>query len=187
MKVGAAVLAAGAGSRFRAPDGGHKLLALWQGRPVAVWSLEAAAAAGLDATWVVTGAVPLDGLVPAGVEVLPNPNWADGQAGSLQVAVAAASAAGLDALVVGLADQPGVLPEAWRAVAEGVGPIVVATYGGVRRNPVRLAKEVWPLLPTMGDEGARVLIRRRPELVSEVACAGQPDDIDTMEDLDRWN
>ena len=63
----------------------------------------------------------------------------------------------------------------------------VATYRGVRRNPVRLDREIWPLLPTSGDEGARVVMRERPDLVEAVACPGDPLDIDTVEDLSIWS
>jgi CTP:molybdopterin cytidylyltransferase MocA len=185
MNLAAVVLAAGGGARFA--GGHHKLLAPWRGRPLAAWAVEAALGAGLDHTWVVTGAVDLSGVVPAGARLLPNPAWAEGQATSLQVAVIAATDAGLDAVVVGLADQPMIPTSAWRAVAAADAPLAVATYAGRRRNPVRLGRALWPLLPATGDEGARGLISGRPELLVEVACDGEPADIDTLEDLDRWN
>ena len=192
MPLAAAVLAAGGGSRFVGPT--HKLLAPVRGEPLVVGAVRAALGAELDETIVVWGAVDLrPALAEAGllgrVTPLENPRWAEGQATSLAVAVAAADAAGHDALVVGLGDQPGVETEAWRRVAatDPAGVIVVATYGGRRRNPVRLARSIWPDLPSEGDEGARVLTRRMPELVVEVGCPGEPDDVDTMEDLERWS
>ena len=186
------LLAAGDGSRFAGPN--HKLRAdLGDGRTVAGAAISRALAAGLGDLVVVTGAVDLDDIVAAAVTetrhvvtVVHNPNWADGQASTLQVAVAEADRRGAGAIVVGLADQPFIEPDAWRRVAASTAPIAVATYDGHRRNPVRLDRSVWPLLPTSGDEGARSVLRVRPELVEEIPCPGSPADIDTLEDLASW-
>ncbi|MHB1497886.1 MAG: nucleotidyltransferase family protein [Acidimicrobiales bacterium] len=183
MRAGAAVLCAGGGSRYRPSSGEHKLLAPFRGRPLVSWALEHALGAGLEATVVVTGAVDIAGLLPAGVTRVENPSWESGIASSLQCAVVAARRLGLDAIVVGLGDQPLVPAPAWRAVAVSCAPIAVATYGGARRHPVRLDRSVWAELPTTGDEGARALMRRRPGLVEEVACEGDPFDVDTVADL----
>ena len=192
MTTAGVLLAAGAGTRFAAPE--HKLLATLDGRSVAARSLEALLDAGLDFVAVVTGAVDLAGALDAvgsdrhgGITLLANDHWESGIASSVVCATAWAALVGAEAVVVGLADQPFVPSAAWRAVAESSGPIAVATYGGIRGNPVRLGCEVWPLLPHDGDEGARSVMRRFPEIVVPVACEGLPDDIDTVEDLNRWS
>lgn len=184
--IAAVVLAAGGGSRYRGPT--HKLLGDLRGRPVVSWSIEAALGAGLDETIVVTGAIDLSEVLPGQITVLKNPGWAEGLATSLAVGLDWCARQGHRAAVIGLGDQPLVRTSAWQAVAAADhAPIVVATYGGQRRNPVRLGQDVWPLLPSSGDEGARTLMRSRPELVGEVACDGEPVDIDTWEDLERWS
>ena len=184
MSTAAVVLAAGAGSRFAGNR--HKLLAPFRDTTVAAAAIGAAIDAGLDAVFVVIGAVPLP--VPDVVVVVPNPDWVNGQATSLAAGIAAAQAAGHDTVVIGLGDQPLVSAQAWRDVAaETTTPIAVASFGGKRRPPVRLASEMWELLPAAGDVGARDLLRRRPELVTEVPCTGDPADIDTVEDLARWS
>ncbi len=182
LEVVAVLLAAGGGTRFTGPT--HKLLAPFRGRRVVDWAHEHAVESGLRVI-VVTGAVPDLGL-PHQVH---NPAWADGIATSLQVAVAQARDLAHDAVVVGLGDQPGLGPDAWRGVAAAPdeSPIAVATYAGRRGNPVRLGAAVWDLLPPVGDEGARALMRGRPDLVREVPCSGEPDDVDTVEDLERWS
>jgi CTP:molybdopterin cytidylyltransferase MocA len=186
VTTAAVLLAAGAGSRFAGPD--HKLRTRIGATSVVGRALDVAVAARLDEVVLVTGAVDLaDEAATRPVTLLVNEGWSGGIATSLQVGVARARAAGHDVVVVGLADQPGVTVEAWCLVAAAEGsPIAVATYGDRRGNPVRLAAAVWPDLPPTGDEGARALMRRCPELVTEVPCPGSPDDIDTVEDLRRW-
>jgi CTP:molybdopterin cytidylyltransferase MocA len=178
----AILLAAGAGSRFGGV--GHKLDATIGGRSVAEIAIAAALDSGIGPVLVVTGAHRIT--FPAGAVEVENPDWADGQITSLRRGIDAARDLGATAVVVGLADQPFVTAEAWRAVAASTSPIAVATYGGRRGNPVRLDHSVWHLLPESGDEGARGLIRVRPDLVEPIPCAGSPADIDTEEDLRRW-
>lgn len=186
-RVAAVVLAAGEGTRFGTAS---KLLAPFGGRQLAGWAFQAASESGLDALVVVVGAVDLGSLVASvapTATVVENDKWRHGQATSLRAAVDWCDGEGFDAAVVGLADQPLVPASAWRAVGRSScrAPLVTATYGGVRRPPVRIAREVWPLLASAGDEGARALMRSRPELVGEVACEGDPADVDTVVDLRR--
>lgn len=123
------------------------------------------------------------------VTVLRNPGWAEGISSSLRRVLTALEDRGeVGAVCVGLADQPLVGAEAYRKLArafvEGGTPFAVATYGGVRSNPVLLARSVWSDACSLrGDVGARALMNRHA--VKEVPCdgTGKPWDIDTMEDL----
>jgi molybdenum cofactor cytidylyltransferase len=169
------------------------LLADLRGRPLVAWAVDEARSADLDETIVVVGAeadLVARSVSHLAVTVVDNADWAGGIATSLSAAVRHATEAGHDGLVVGLGDQPFIEAEAWRRVADSLrsgASMAVATYGGARRNPVGLASMVWSDLPTEGDEGARVVMRLRPELVSEIPCPGRPFDIDTVEELDRWS
>lgn len=182
--VVAVLLAAGGGTRFAGTE--PKLLTEVAGRPLVLHALGAARAAGLRVI-VVTGAVDLESVLPADVTVVHNPQWAEGQAVSVRAALTVADSEGEDAVVVGLGDQPGITPEAWRAVADTPGELVVATYDGQRGHPVKLGRAVWPLLPIAGDAVGRAVMRHRPDLVREIRCEGDPSDIDTLEDLRRWS
>jgi molybdenum cofactor cytidylyltransferase len=191
VTVAAIVLAAGGGSRFTASGGGgHKLLAPFHGRTVVEWAIDHAAAAGLDAVYVVRGDtdLPVPPLAADAVRFVANERWREGMATSLRAGLARARRDGHHAVVVGLGDQPLVLSESWRRVAGAKAkPIGVATYNGTRGNPVRLSSLVWPLLPVAGDQGARVVMQRRPDLVMEVPCPGGGADIDTVDDLREWS
>jgi molybdenum cofactor cytidylyltransferase len=182
----AVLLAAGAGTRFVGP--GHKLLAEVRGRPVVSHALEAMVESDVGDCIVVHGAIDLSSVVDEPM-LVHNPDWVSGQRSSVEIALRFAADHGYDCVVIGLGDQPFVSADAWRSVAEADGDIVVATYDGVRGNPVKLDKSVWELFRVTdgdADAGARTLMHLHPELVREVACKGISADIDTPEDLAQW-
>ena len=179
--IAAVVLAAGPGERFAGPT--HKLRTEIGGVAMVRRCVDAAVAAGIGPVLVISGAEPLSDLLPPGVTEIRAMQWSAGQSHSLQAALASLESTHAQAMVVGLGDTPWVSAEAWRAVADTPGEIVVATFEGHRRPPVKLSRSVWAQLPTSGDEGARVLMRSHPELVCEVPVLGDPRDVDTLEDL----
>ena len=94
-----------------------------------------------------------------------NRHWRQGIASSLRAALEAiAPYAEVTAVCVGLADQPQVGSEAYRrlaaAHADGA-QLAVATYDGVRGNPVLLARSLWAEANELeGDVGARQLMKQ---------------------------
>ena len=182
--VGVVLLAAGGGSRFGGSH--HKLLTSVAGKTVYEWALQSALAANIGPVAVVWGSVELPRhKAPEAVTYLHNEEWANGMASSVQRALQWANERGLQSVVIGLGDQPCIPPSAWTAVAHSTSPLAVATYAGVRANPVKLHAEFFALVPKNGDEGARSLLRSHPELVAEVPCTGSGIDVDHVEDIER--
>ena len=178
------LLAAGGGSRFGGSH--HKLLTSVAGKTVFEWALQSALTANIGPVAVVWGSVELPRYEGSeAVTYLHNNAWAEGMASSVQCALRWASERGLQSVVIGLGDQPCVPPSAWTAVAQSTSPFAVATYQGVRANPVKLHAEFFALVPQTGDEGARSLLRSHPELVAEVPCIGSGIDVDHVEDIER--
>ena len=183
--IAAVILAAGAGSRYAGDT--HKLFAEVDGRPVISHVIDAARGAEVEEVIVVGGSVDLAPFVPDDVTLIHNEQWAEGQATSLRAAVGYAESRGHDVLVVGLGDSPGVTTEIWNQLAEVEADLASARYNGDLRPPVRLTASMWASLPVSGDEGARSVMRQRPDLVRPVPVDGDPHDIDTLEDLRRWS
>ena len=180
-KTAAVVLAAGGGTRFEGAT--HKLLAPFRGRPLVCWAVDQALVSNIGPLAVVTGAADLATVLPPGITVVANPRWEEGQATSLKAALTWADQLAVDAVVIGLGDQPLIPASAWIAVASARAPIAAAKFAGLRRPPVRLHRSVWPLTPDTGDSGARTVMERFPHLVSDVTCSGDPFDVDTAADL----
>jgi CTP:molybdopterin cytidylyltransferase MocA len=196
--VAGVLLAAGAGSRFGQP----KALVELDGQTLAERGVNLLRSGGARPVLIVTGAVPIE---IDGAHAVYNPEWRTGMGSSLRAALQAlariittpASAIGtgtvsISAVVVALADQPLIGPEAVArliaAYRDGAS-VVVATYDGQPRNPVLLAREYWAevIATATGDQGARTFLRAHPDLVTLVECGdtGRPDDIDTPADLAR--
>jgi CTP:molybdopterin cytidylyltransferase MocA len=184
--VAGVLLAAGEGSRFGRP----KALVEVNGRTLAERGAELLRSGGTDPILVVTGAAPVR--LP-GTQGVDNPDWRTGMGSSLRVALRAlAGAPDVSAVVVALADQPLVGPDAVArliAAFRAGASVAVAAYDGQPRNPVLLAREHWPevIATATGDTGARAFLRARADLVTLVECGdtGRPDDIDTPADLAR--
>ncbi len=192
MTAAIAILAAGRGSRLGGDEA--KPLALLHGRPLVAWALDAAVQSGLRPIWLVTGyqGAQVAAAAPPGVDVVRNRRWRRGIASSLRVALGAiAPYAQVDAVCVGLADQPQVGADAYRrlaAVHADGAELAVATYAGVRGNPVLIARSLWAEAGKLeGDVGARQLMRDHD--VVEVPCDGTGNavDVDTAQDLQRLN
>ena len=189
MTTAVVILAAGRGSRL----GGDasKALLEWRGRPLVAWAVDAAVASGLAPVLVVVGYRGDDvrAALPPDLEVVDNPEWEEGIASSLRAALTVLTPrADVDAVAVGLADQPLVGAEAYArlAVADGDAPIRAAIYEGRPGNPVILARSLWPeAMRLRGDTGARTLMR--DGTVDRIECGdtGSAADIDTLEDLER--
>jgi molybdenum cofactor cytidylyltransferase/nicotine blue oxidoreductase len=133
-------------------------------------------------------AVVRPGVAVADARVLVNADPGRGLRSSLELAVGAAGEA--DVLVLLLADLPGVTGSGIRSVVEAWRPgrIAAAAYAGRRGHPIAMAPRLWrDAIALAGpEEGARALVRSRPDLVDEVEVDGDPADLDTPADLARW-
>jgi molybdenum cofactor cytidylyltransferase/nicotine blue oxidoreductase len=187
-RAAVAILAAGRGERLGG-DVPKPLLEL-RGRPLVSWALAAATASELRPVVLVVGHASgnVSKQATEGVVVVRAQRWKRGIARSLRAALGVVEPyAQVSALCVGLADQPLVGAAAYArlaaAHAEGA-ELAVATYGGVRGNPVLLGRSLWAEANALdGDAGARTLMGRHG--VTEVDCTGtgDPRDVDTLDDL----
>ena len=189
--IGIVVLAAGRSARFG--DGAaSKLLASVRGTPLIRWAAAAAIDADVGDVVVVTGHQAgevqraLDGMP---VRIVNEPRFADGMALSLACGVRAVRAS--DAVMVGLGDQPGMQPDAYRLVGQRWrltgARIVVPRYAGstAPSHPTLFDASLFDeLLALRGDVGARTVIARHAgEVVEERLSWTAPEDVDTPEDL----
>ncbi|MEO9339044.1 molybdopterin-binding/glycosyltransferase family 2 protein [Mesorhizobium sp. SB112] len=188
--VDAIILAAGRSSRMGGPN---KLLALFDGEPLARRMAERALASKAQHVHVVTGhqadaiRSTLDGL---DVEFVHNADFASGLSSSLKAGITALSDDTAGVLVV-LGDMPGVTTEDFdRMIAafekSGGLSVVRAVHNGKRGNPVLLPRALFPELATLeGDTGARHIVESGDVPVVDVEIgAAATLDVDTRDLLE---
>jgi molybdenum cofactor cytidylyltransferase len=187
LPVHAVVLAAGGATRM----GTNKLLLDLEGRPLVRHVLEAASEGGVHTVHAVYSSENVRNTLGDIVVWVHNPNAESGQASSLAVGLRSLPEDAAGAVVL-LGDQPLVGARTVRMVLqawwqEGAAAAVAASFGEDGwRPPVVIDRSVWPeLLELTGDEGARLVFRRRPDLLETVPAEGRPDDVDTPEDYAR--
>ncbi len=185
------VLAAGASSRMGRP----KPLLELGGRTLLAHALWAAHEGGAEPLLVVARdpdeLLARAGRLPA-AEWVASPEAARGQSYSLRAGLRAALGHHPRAVLVGLADQVGLRPEAVAAVLEatargGCGAWCVA-YGGDRRapgHPVALGPATWPQVDLLqGDRGAAPILAGLGEELGwvDLPAGWEPVDCDTEDD-----
>jgi CTP:molybdopterin cytidylyltransferase MocA/ADP-ribose pyrophosphatase YjhB (NUDIX family) len=187
LKVAAIVLAAGSSTRLGQP----KQLLPVDGAPLLWRTLDVVRASSLSPRIVVLGGaeaeirrqVRLDGF-----ETISNPEFASGQASSLQAGIDALPD-DIDGVVVLLGDQPLVEPWLLDRLVDTFHP---GTHAAVRPrytdgpgNPVLLSRELFPEIGTLrGDTGARDILRRHRDRIHDVdhPIRASARDVDTLED-----
>ncbi|MCL4184121.1 MAG: molybdopterin-binding/glycosyltransferase family 2 protein [Burkholderiaceae bacterium] len=170
--VAALVLAAGRSSRM---GGANKLLEPVDGVPMVLRAVNAALASQAASVTVVLGhqADEVETMLAGrAVQVVRNPDHAQGMSSSVRCGLAALPPQARAALVV-LGDMPGItadhldrLIDAFDATRPA---IVVPCRQGRRGNPVLLPRELFGEASAVsGDQGARGLIARHAQLVTQV-------------------
>lgn len=182
--IGAVVLAAGGSRRLGRP----KQLVPWRGRPLVRRVARAALAAGCEPVVVVVGAraadvrATLDGLP---VEIVVNPHWRRGLAGSIRAGIRRVARRGVTAAALLVCDQPRLTPAVLRRlIASHAGPpsgTAACAYAGTVGVPAIFPRSRFPeLLALRGDRGAHRLLDGRTR---SVRWAGGAVDVDRPDDL----
>lgn len=121
----------------------------------------------------------------SGADVVVNYAYGEGCSSSIAAALDTVDPR-CEVIVLMLGDQPGVTPDAVRALLEGRGdaPLAVCRYDDGRGHPLAFHRRIFSALADLhGDKGVWRLLDERADEVVEVRIAGNvPLDVDTPED-----
>ncbi len=183
------VLASGMSRRFGA---GNKLLARFGGQSVISCTVQAYIDAHLAPLLVVVGYQAeemVESLYGRSIQVVPNPDFLEGQSRSLRHGLLALPESTI-AAVIGVGDQPLLRPETIRSLIDEYlrshAPLVLPRYAGRRGNPVLFDRCLFPeLLSVEGDTGGRSVIESNLGEAAwvDIADTRSGADIDSEDDL----
>ncbi len=185
MKIAAIILAAGGSTRFGRPK---QLLEL-EGETLVHRACRVAREAGCDPVVLVLGPharLILEAGLPDKTTVLENPRWQEGMGCSL--ALGAARLKDEDAVIVMLADQPGVTTETigrlMTRFGQGNASILLCDHQDSPGPPALFAAQHFRELAALtGDEGGRSLVRKHPGALATVPA---PEAGWDMDDEKAW-
>jgi CTP:molybdopterin cytidylyltransferase MocA len=172
VRVAALILAAGRGTRL----GGvaKACLRLCDGRTFVEAIAAAARAAGCTRVVVVAAephlAATRSAAATAGCDVVVNPAPERGMGSSLAAGLEALDPADFDAALDWPVDHPRVGAATCAAILAAVSRdgIVVPTFEGRGGHPTAFGAAVWPELAASAEQGARSVMRSRPDRVRRV-------------------
>ncbi len=187
-ELAALVLAAGAGRRF----GAIKQLALLRNEPLIRHAIALAETVAPGRVQVVLGAhaAQIAAQLPAGIGVIEHPGWDEGLGSSLAAGVAGLRGQPDGALLL-LADQIALRPDALQALAARwrrlPAAVVCAFYAGQPGVPAIFPRRLFTELAALrGERGAKPLLVRESGPATQLAMPEAAIDIDTADDLARW-
>lgn len=196
-RTAAIILAAGTSSRMG--NEYNKLLLPLHHRPVLAHVLEAALGSRARPIVLVLGHQAAEvkthiqqDLLENSIQVVENPDYAQGQSTSMQTGLRALLASepanNLSSALFLLGDQPMItsrmIDELIELREQSGKRIVLPLYRGKRGNPVVFALDLAPeLLQVTGDEGGRGVLKRHPDEVATLEMGSEAANFD----VDTWD
>ena len=189
-RIAVVILAAGESKRLGRP----KQLVAWEGKTLLRRAAEAASASSCAHVFCVLGTKLEEcraELAGTRAEPIVNADFARGIGTSIRAGVAACEAAGCDAMLVTLCDQPNVTSATLDRLVAAYGARQGARGAASRHGestgvPALFDRALFPELHALGDdEGAKRILMRAADHIAVVDAPEAAVDIDTEEDVAR--